>query len=236
MLALKLLLAHFTGDFLLQPTKWVQHKFAHKHRSVYLYLHVGIQSLLLWLLLGFQFRYLSLVAIYTLAHFLTDLAKLLLHSASRARRLFWLDQAAHLIALGVLAYVWEPLPLLRALPGTPKLLAIALSMVLLTSVGSMAVRVLLGPWGAEIESSGHALPSAGKYIGMLERVLIFVFITAGQWSGVGFLIAAKSVFRFGDLSHAGDRKLTEYILIGTLLSVGWAVVVALGYGAFAKWG
>ena len=47
--------------------------------------------------------------------------------------------------------------------------------------------------------------------------------------GVGFLIAAKSVFRFGDLSKAKDRKLTEYILIGTLLSFGLAILFGLCY-------
>jgi len=43
------------------------------------------------------------------------------------------------------------------------------------------------------------------------------------------LIAAKSVFRFGDLSRAKDRKLTEYILIGTFLSFGLAIAIGLGY-------
>jgi hypothetical protein len=43
-------------------------------------------------------------------------------------------------------------------------------------------------------------------------------------------LAAKSVFRFGDLKESKDRKLTEYILIGTLLSFGIAIasgIVAL---------
>jgi hypothetical protein len=41
------------------------------------------------------------------------------------------------------------------------------------------------------------------------------------------LIAAKSVFRFGDLKESKDRKLTEYILIGTLLSFAMAIITAL---------
>ncbi|MFV0501856.1 MAG: hypothetical protein ACK5MH_09735 [Bacteroidales bacterium] len=45
-------------------------------------------------------------------------------------------------------------------------------------------------------------------------------------SGIGFLLAAKSIFRFGDLKDSKDRKLTEYILIGTLLS--FAVAIATG--------
>ena len=44
---------------------------------------------------------------------------------------------------------------------------------------------------------------------------------------VGFLLAAKSIFRFGDLKEAHDIKLTEYVLIGTLLSFGIAIITAL---------
>jgi hypothetical protein len=36
-------------------------------------------------------------------------------------------------------------------------------------------------------------------------------------------MAAKSIFRFGDLTKSNDRKLTEYVLIGTLTSFGTAI-------------
>jgi hypothetical protein len=49
----------------------------------------------------------------------------------------------------------------------------------------------------------------------------------GRWEAIGFLIAAKSVFRFGDLKDSRNRKLTEYILIGTLLSFGIAIVTGI---------
>ena len=48
-----------------------------------------------------------------------------------------------------------------------------------------------------------------------------------HWEAIGFLLAAKSVFRFGELKDAKDRKLTEYILIGTFLSFGIAIIVSL---------
>jgi hypothetical protein len=46
---------------------------------------------------------------------------------------------------------------------------------------------------------------------------------------VGFLITAKSVFRFGNLKESKDRQLTEYILIGTLLSFGIAIITGIIY-------
>ena len=77
------------------------------------------------------------------------------------------------------------------------------------------------------ESNDASLNNAGKYIGILERLFVFTFIIAGNWGAIGFLLAAKSVFRFGDLRESKDRKLTEYILIGTLLSFGIAIGTAM---------
>lgn len=74
-----------------------------------------------------------------------------------------------------------------------------------------------------------SLLNAGWYIGVLERLFVFTFVVLNYWAGIGFLLAAKSVFRFGDLSRAKDRKLTEYILIGTLISFGLAILAALSY-------
>ncbi|OUS18429.1 hypothetical protein A9Q93_03955, partial [Nonlabens dokdonensis] len=58
-------------------------------------------------------------------------------------------------------------------------------------------------------------------------LLIFLFIITDNFSAVGLLLTAKSVFRFGDLSKAKNMKLTEYVLIGTLLSFGIAILVGL---------
>jgi len=43
-----------------------------------------------------------------------------------------------------------------------------------------------------------------------------------QYTAIGFLIAAKSIFRYSDRRDAG-----EYILIGTLLSFTAAIAVGL---------
>ncbi len=71
--------------------------------------------------------------------------------------------------------------------------------------------------------ASEGLEKAGFYIGILERLFVFIFIVLNHWEAIGFLPAAKSIFRFGDLTKARDRKLTEYILIGTLISFGLAI-------------
>ena len=60
-------------------------------------------------------------------------------------------------------------------------------------------------------------------------LFVFVFIITNHWEAIGFLLAAKSVFRFGDLTSSKDRKLTEYILIETLLSFGIAIFLGVLY-------
>jgi hypothetical protein len=68
----------------------------------------------------------------------------------------------------------------------------------------------------------------------MERLFVFTFVVMGRWEGIGFLMAAKSIFRFGDLKEAKDRKLTEYILIGTLLSFGIAMALGVAVVYFHK--
>ena len=58
------------------------------------------------------------------------------------------------------------------------------------------------------------MPNAGQWIGYIERVLILTFVLIGSIEGVGFLLAAKSVFRFGELNKAKEIRTTEYVLIG----------------------
>lgn len=72
---------------------------------------------------------------------------------------------------------------------------------------------------------------AGKLIGTLERWLILVFILIGRYEVIGFLIAAKSIIRFGEGKKGEeDKDRTEYFLAGTLLSIA----IAVGCGLLVK--
>jgi hypothetical protein len=42
--------------------------------------------------------------------------------------------------------------------------------------------------------------------------------------GVGFLVAAKSILRFGTATR--DQRTAEYVIIGTLASFGWAILAS----------
>jgi hypothetical protein len=49
-------------------------------------------------------------------------------------------------------------------------------------------------------------------------------VLAGQYTAIGFIVAAKAFARFKELEQ---RAFAEYVLVGTLLSVLLAVVSAL---------
>ena len=114
---------------------------------------------------------------------------------------------------------------------------IILFYIVLSIPASVAIGKMTQKWNDELEyesaSAGNkGLKDAGKWIGILERALVFTFIVINQFSAIGFLIAAKSVFRFGDLSKSSDHKKTEYIIIGTLLSFSCAIAAGLIYKMF----
>jgi hypothetical protein len=106
-------------------------------------------------------------------------------------------------------------------------LANALAFLVLTRPTGFLIGIFTHHWASGIRRSDRSLPGAGMWIGLIERPLILLFVLNGLYEAVGFLLAAKSVFRFGDLKDGNDRRRTEYVLIGTLLSFGIAILVGI---------
>ena len=107
--------------------------------------------------------------------------------------------------------------------------------IFLLNPASYIVKTIVSKWAPEnnsqlqtdTKSIKESLDNAGQLIGIMERILVLIFVFIGNWEGVGFLLAAKSVFRFGDLKEAKNMKITEYVLIGTLLSFGIAIITSV---------
>ncbi|MFT4772276.1 MAG: hypothetical protein ACI83L_000385 [Cryomorphaceae bacterium] len=230
---IKMLLAHILGDFVFQPKKWVEDKLERRHKSKYLYFHILIHLVALLVIFRFDFEYWLVFLVVPISHFAIDLIKLNLHEKVNARWLFIFDQLAHLLVIVGLAAYYFPASISGELPSELHLFLL-LCVLVLTFAGSVFIQVLMSRWIVAEDKDDQSLPAAGKYIGMLERLFIFTFVILNQWSAIGFLITAKSVFRFGDLSRAKDRKLTEYILIGTLLSFGLAILIGMIFSRLYK--
>lgn len=226
LLLVKLLLAHLLGDFVLQPASWVIEKEQKKLRSwqfhVHLLLHGGLILILTWNL-NLWPQALTLM----LAHGIIDAVKVHFQTMKTKRAWFFIDQGLHLLTIVAIGVFWNPATLGISYVDANGLLLLATGFIFLTNPTSIIIKLLISHWAPDTAAPQNgSLVDAGKYVGIIERFLIVVFILANSWEAIGFLLGAKSVFRFGDL-RGNERKLTEYVLIGTLLSFAAAIVVGL---------
>ena len=100
------------------------------------------------------------------------------------------------------------------------------------SIGSILKKYTVTVDEDNTQSTFKGLIAGGELIGYLERTLILTFALVGSYAAVGFVLAAKSIFRFGELNKEAGRSMTEYVLIGSLLSVVITTIV----GAFISLG
>ena len=220
-----LLFAHVMADFVFQ-TNWMA---ANKHRAPAMLAHGAVVLACTLGALGSLDPTLWFLA---LSHLGIDLIKA--HSRRAGLGAFLADQAAHLLVIAVVA-LWQPGLMAQGLWGgiapLPALMALVAGAVLATRAGGFAIGLLMAPFAAALPPamSAEGLPGAGRLIGLLERGLILALVLLHQPEGVGLLMAAKSILRFGAVKD--DRALSEYVIIGTLASLGWALLV--GYATLA---
>ena len=230
-LFLKFLLAHILGDFVFQPENWVKDKEEKKVKSIKLYFHIGIHALLLLLLLLFNLKeYWLGFLLIIISHYFIDVLKLYLQKKKTKRIWFFIDQILHVSILVLTTYLYTNIPFSIENIITEKSLLLLIFLLLVIFVSAIIIKIIITQWNPERKKyDDDSLAKAGRYIGVLERLFVFTFVITNHWEGIGFLLAAKSVFRFGDLTTSKDRKLTEYILIGTLLSFGIAIFLGILY-------
>ncbi|MFC4210777.1 DUF3307 domain-containing protein [Pedobacter lithocola] len=225
---IKIIIAHLIGDFFLQPNAWVKDKEKNKLKSGKLYLHVLVHVVLIFVVF-LSFNVWKVALSIGVLHFVIDALKSIFQTKKNARILFFADQILHISSIVLVWHIFYKGYLDISFLYETKTWFLILGVLFLTMPTSIIMKVIIAKWLPESDDeSPKSLQNAGKYIGILERVLIFVFILTNHFEAVGFLLAAKSIFRFGDLKEAHDLKLTEYVLIGTLLSFGIAIVVSFG--------
>ena len=227
---LKLLLAHILGDFFLQPNSWVTEKEKNKLKSIKLYLHIAIHIALIFIVFA-SFTVWKVALVIGALHGIIDAIKLLFQNEKTKRVWFFVDQIMHLLVIIICWQYYFYANINFAFLHNNRFWLLTLGALFLTSPAAIFIRVIIARWipGAPTSTTipTTSLQDAGKFIGIIERLLIYLFVCTNHFEAVGFLLAAKSIFRFGDLKDAHDIKLTEYVLIGTLLSFGLALIVAM---------
>ncbi len=229
--------AHLLGDFVFQ-TGWTIER---KRKIWVLLLHCAIVVAISYLLLG-TLQPLLLTAIL-LAHGAVDAVKVYVLSDRAAS--FLADQVAHLAVLAVLSVRFPDaarsgwwMTHLGA-EGSKIYFCVLTSVagiILCVSAGGILISKLIRRFADEVREDDIAgLKQGGKYIGWLERSLVMLLLLIDQPNGIGLLMAAKSILRFGEIKDASQRKVAEYIIIGTFLSFGWALSVAVVTQKVLKW-
>lgn len=215
-LILVLISTHAIADFFLQPDRLVRRK----DKTGYLLFHAAIHAALTY------------VALQSWACWQAPLYVLLVHALIdfiKQRRndtavTFIADQIAHVATLLLLAWLLVYFSLVPVFTGVGYKPLVVLAGFIATVQGS---GFLVGKFVKRLMDENQlqldGLLNGGKWIGQLERALIFVFIFIGQPGGIGFLVAAKSILRF---EEAKKQKMAEYVLIGTLLSFSLAIALA----------
>lgn len=230
-LLFRLLLSHFVMDFLLQKKSWVTQKYEKRWKSPWLYIH-GIIAGIVSYLFAATWSAVWIIPLVGITHILGDGCK------SRFRDTAWpflWDQVVH---VSVVLLTWTLL-LNLASPSVPvtqsihtKFWALVLLYTIVIFPTGIFVQKSMESWQKDLEKEGTlSLQTAGLWIGRLERILIVTFLLFNHFEAIGFLIAAKAVFRFGDTRNGSNRKETEYFLLGTLTSFTIAIIL----GVVTQW-
>lgn len=235
-LLLRIFVAHIIADFFFQPYSWIKGRQQFGLYSSHLYLHVLSVGILTYLFIG-DWNAWTITLFITATHFVVDWWK----SSQEVTTLnFVVDQIAHItmIFIGWTWYIASGADFTNALIDglqSPAFWIIVAAYLIALRPFGFLIGKLTAHWQQELNEGDKdftGLNKAGTWIGYLERLIILTFILLQQYSAIGFLIAAKSIFRFsGGVKEPHERKYAEYILIGTLISFSLAIL--LGIGALA---
>lgn len=227
---LRLIIAHLLADFVFQTDKLAAAK-KNGLGSWHFYFHVFLVGFLTYVLLAQWGNFLGPIIIMSI-HGLIDWLKIRIKSDGAL--LYLSDQFLHILTL-VLYWILTTsnsiltiLDLLKEIVFTEQALMVIIAYLTVSIPFGVLIGYLTQRWQKELDiDEKESLTNAGKWIGIIERILILTFILSNTWRPIGFLLAAKSIFRFGDLQGEHDRKKTEYILIGTLLSFTFSIILGI---------
>ncbi len=233
-LILMQLMAHLVADFLLQSEKWCEKKEKHILSKQHFF-HAVVVTLSA-LVFSLDIYFIISALIIGLSHLVIDSLKsyYIKKRIDRKPLIFFVDQLLHVFILSLVSWIYlknyTPKYFFDLYINTKFIAAIA-AFLFCTKPANIFIQKTFELFGLTItkhpaagttdNTSEKELKNAGKVIGIVERFLALGLILAGQYGAVGLIIAAKSILRFN------SPQKNEYILVGTLLSFGCAILIGL---------
>lgn len=234
MIFLQLLCAHIVADFYLQSHKMCMHKMQLQtgHGWMCQIGHAFMHGLLAYIFVLDWTNWLLPLLVFV-SHLIIDILKDICLSKIQYKPndvrsnwecvLFVIDQALHILV------IWMLLKYVDIAANTAicnildtKIMSYVVAYLIVVKPTSILIGKFTQRWQTVLLDS-KGLHDAGMWIGYAERILALTFMLLGTYEALGFLIAAKSLLRFQET----DTKRTEYVLIGTLLSFGVAVLLGV---------
>jgi hypothetical protein len=253
-LLLRLIIAHLLTDFVFQPKSWVQDREENKGRSRKLYLHVMVTTLVAYMLSGEYSNWIIPVVIFS-SHLLIDYLKAKANKGNFSYFIAdQIAHLLVIIVLWLsLEGRWSMVePVLQQIGRDNRFWVIAAGYVFVSWPLGIIIGKATQQWRdqiareklksnpeqndtTEITANGPqqntneqelGLASAGKWIGICERILILTFVLMAQYTAIGFLMTAKSILRFSE-KETNTQLKTEYVLVGTLVSFASSAMIGI---------
>lgn len=223
---IKLLLAHIIGDFFLQSDDFCKRKLEKGVKGPELYVHSFIIFVLSYIAL-FNWNAWGVAIIIGASHLIIDTIKCLIKKDNLYS--FAADQLLHCLVIFAIAFVcstkWISYITLHESFFVNQIIVITIAFLFCAKPANILTKYILKLYNINNPSDNNSSTKfhSGALIGTLERWLIIVFVLLGHFEAIGFLLAAKSLIRFKD----SETLKTEYVLLGTLISVTIAVACSL---------
>jgi hypothetical protein len=240
-----LLLGHILGDFYLQ-TKGMAEKKEDSIKWVLLHCLCYWGTMLLISLPVISYEMILTVTVASILHLAIDTAKYSYLSVMTKkgkktqvieRNVFFLDQIIHFLSLTVIAYwsvvndvVIRELNIIESFfstVGISEVLTLSwiLALLVIHKPANIAIQKLLMVYKPENkEEDTNKDNNTGRFIGTVERMIMLIFLSIGQYSAIGLVLTAKSIARYDRISK--EKDFAEYYLLGTLISTVLVIIVS----------
>ena len=227
------LIPHALGDFYWQSDKLAQKK-AKSYRYVMLHSLLYFLVFIICMLPFWSMPLIATALILATSHLLVDSIKFMYAIKWKENQVTYsIDQLIHILCIAaasgylvIVGYELSMLPTIKNALATVVTDFEALLMwtgfvLLLLKPANITIRQITEKYRPGYDNSENS-GNAGALIGSLERLIIALLLSIGQYAAIGLVLTAKSVARYNKISE--DKQFAEYYLLGTLTSTLYAVI------------
>lgn len=237
-------LIHIIGDFYVQNKRTAGKK-KEKLNWVFVHCFLYLLTSIVILSLAVQKEFIKYGMILSVTHALIDLVKYVYIRQStkngtifKERTIFLTDQLLHMVFIIWTTYLaavetggmgWVPMAgkffkVVEIEGGT--LISWLAAMLLIGKPANILIVRLISIYRPEdSEKEKEKDNQAGRFIGLVERIIILMLISLKQYAAIGLVLTAKSIARYDRISN--EKNFAEYYLLGTLIST--AIVIGASF-------